>query len=70
MKTEIQAQDKHVMVQSLQFHYREWGRTSALPLLVLHGLTGHAWEFDGVASALADQYHVLAVNQQGHGARS
>jgi pimeloyl-ACP methyl ester carboxylesterase len=70
MKTKIQTQDKHVMVQSLRFHYREWGSASAPPLLVLHGLTGHAWEFDGVASALADQYHVLAVNQRGHGASS
>jgi pimeloyl-ACP methyl ester carboxylesterase len=70
MTTGIQAQDKWVVVNGLQFHYREWGSAHEPPLLIFHGLTGHAWEFDGVASALADRYHVLAVNQRGHGASS
>ena len=35
-----------------------------------HGLTGHAWEFDRVASTLTDRFRVLAVNQRGHGASS
>jgi pimeloyl-ACP methyl ester carboxylesterase len=68
MTTGTQAQDKWVVVRGLQFHYREWGYAHAPPLLILHGLTGHAWEFDRVAAALADRFHVLAVNQRGHGA--
>ena len=70
MKLAFQAQDKHVMMNGMWFHYRAWGSVSAPPLLILHGLTGHACKFDGVASALADQDHVLAVNQRGHGASS
>lgn len=70
MKTAGQVQDKHIMVNGLRLHYRERGSTDAPPLLILHGLTGHAWEFDAVASALAESYHVLAVNQRGHGASS
>jgi esterase len=70
MKLEFQAQDECVVVNGLRLHYREWGSASVLPAVILHGLTGHAWEFDGVASALARQYHVLAVNQRGHSASS
>lgn len=67
MTTEIQAQDRHITANGLRFHYREWGAADAPPLLVLHGLTGHAWEFDGVAFALSDRFRVLAVDQRGHG---
>lgn len=68
MTITVETRDRYVTTNGLRFHYREWGSASAPPLLILHGITGHAWEFDGVASALAEQYHVLAVNQRGHGA--
>lgn len=68
MTPEIQVRDKYVTVNGLRLHYREWGRPDASPLLILHGITGHAWEFDRLAAALADRFHVLAVNQRGHGA--
>ncbi len=70
VKTEIRAPDKRTMANELQFHYREWGRPGARPLLLLHGLTGHAWEFDSIASARSNQFRVLAVNQRGHQASS
>lgn len=68
MSTRIQAIDRHVATNGVHLHYREWGNSAAPPVLILHGLTGHAWEFDGVASALAEQFRVLVVNQRGHGA--
>lgn len=70
MQSESQVHDKHSMVNGMRLHYREWGSSDAPPLLILHGLTGHAWEFDRVASVLADQFHVLVLNQRGHGASS
>lgn len=60
--------DEFIDVNGVQLHYRTWGSAEAPPLLILHGLTGHAWEFDGIASALADEYHVFVLNQRGHGA--
>jgi len=60
--------DIRVSVRDVELACRQWGRDEAPAVLVLHGLTGHAWEFDHVASALADRFRVLAVHQRGHGA--
>lgn len=60
--------DKVIELNELAIHYREWGSAGAPPLLILHDLAGHAWEFDGVAAALAGKFRVLVPNQRGHGA--
>lgn len=70
MTTETRAQDKHVELNGLTFHYRDWGNTGAQPLVLLHGFTGHARSWDTLAAALADRYHVLALDQRGHGETS
>ncbi|MGW2375520.1 alpha/beta fold hydrolase [Kitasatospora sp. NPDC001683] len=36
-------------------------------LVLLHGLAGHAGEWDALARALSDRYRVIAVDQRGHG---
>lgn len=60
-------QDKYITVNQVQLHYRDWGNASAPPLIILHGYTGHAWEFDELATALSDEFHVITINQRGHG---
>lgn len=67
MTREGQAQDAFVTANGLRLHVREWGSVDASPVLLLHGLTGNAWEWDPIADALADRYHVLALDQRGHG---
>ncbi|MFB7617328.1 alpha/beta fold hydrolase [Kitasatospora sp. NPDC056181] len=37
-------------------------------VLLLHGLAGHAGEWDAVAEVLGARYRVVAVDQRGHGA--
>jgi pimeloyl-ACP methyl ester carboxylesterase len=34
---------------------------------MLHGLSSHARSWDHAAEALAGQYHVIALDQRGHG---
>lgn len=36
-------------------------------MLLLHGVTGHARFWDHVARAFRQEYHVLAIDQRGHG---
>jgi pimeloyl-ACP methyl ester carboxylesterase len=48
-------------------HYLEWGQAEAPPLVLLHGLTGHARIWDHMAPRLAERYRVLAPDQRGHG---
>jgi esterase len=50
----------------LSLHYLDWGGDGP-PLVMLHGLTGHAHTWDHTAAALSDRYRVLALDQRGHG---
>ena len=59
--------DLQIAVGSLRFHYVAWGSESAPPVLLLHGLTGHARTWDALARDLAADYRVIALDQRGHG---
>ncbi|MER7176105.1 alpha/beta fold hydrolase [Streptomyces mesophilus] len=45
----------------------DWGGPG-LPVVLLHGLAGHAGEWDEIARRLRDRFRVVAVDQRGHGA--
>jgi pimeloyl-ACP methyl ester carboxylesterase len=53
-------------IGGLNFHYTDWGGDGP-PLVMLHGLSGHARTWDHTAAALSDRYRVLALDQRGHG---
>src|SRR6202034_216526 len=57
---------RNLEINGLKFHYLDWN-TDGPPLVMLHGLTGHAHTWDHAAAALNDRYHVLALDQRGHG---
>jgi esterase len=57
---------RNVEIGGLRFHYADWGGGGP-PLVMLHGLSGHARTWDDTAAALSGRYHVLAVDQRGHG---
>src|SRR5690606_5163859 len=59
--------DKFIKINGLKLHYRDFGNENAPPLLILHGLSGHAWEFNDAARILSEDFHVITVNQRGHG---
>jgi pimeloyl-ACP methyl ester carboxylesterase len=67
MTADVKAQDKFVDLNGLRFHYRDWGDPAAPPLLLLHGVTGHARVWDSFAAEMADRFRVLALDQRGHG---
>jgi pimeloyl-ACP methyl ester carboxylesterase len=60
-------QDRFVRLGDLRFHYRDWGNPGAPPLLLLHGMTGHARGWDTFAAAMVGRFRVLALDQRGHG---
>jgi esterase len=55
-----------VGIGGLTFHYADWAG-SGPPVVLLHGLSGHARTWDHTAAALQSQYRVLALDQRGHG---
>jgi pimeloyl-ACP methyl ester carboxylesterase len=56
-----------ISVNDTRLHYLEWGLPDSIPLICLHGHTGHANIWDEFAEAMSDQYRVLAIDQRGHG---
>ena len=65
--TTVKAQEKHVTVNGVRLRYLDWGTAGKTPLVCLHGHTGQAHIWDEFAEAMAPHYHVLAVDQRGHG---
>ena len=53
--------------QRLRLHYVDWGNEGAPPLLLVHGTRDHCRNWDWVARALRDRYHVIAPDLRGHG---
>lgn len=53
--------------QRLRLHYVDWGNESAPPLLLIHGGRDHCRNWDWVAEAFRDDYHVVAPDLRGHG---
>ena len=67
MTTQVQPKDKTVSVNGLTLHYLDWGNETATPLLLVHGLRGHAHSWDDVSLALCRDFHVLSLDQRGRG---
>ena len=53
--------------QRLRLHYVDWGNPDAPPLLLVHGGRDHCRNWDWVAHALKDRYHIIAPDLRGHG---
>ena len=58
---------RNVVVNGLRFHALEWGESGAPDVLLLHGgnQTAHSWDL--VSLVLSERFHVVAVDQRGHG---
>src|SRR5436190_15482801 len=59
--------DRDINVNGLRLRLLDWGGEGRTPLLLLHGFTGHAHAWDTLSIALQPRFHVLALDQRGHG---
>lgn len=59
--------DHWVELNGINFHYLDWGNDHLPHVVLLHGgsLTAHTW--DMAALLLRDSYHLVALDQRGHG---
>ena len=63
----VAPKDRYVELNALRFHYLDWGNEHLPHVVLLHGgsLTAHTW--DMAALLLRDRYHLVALDQRGHG---
>ena len=61
------AVDKFTTLRGLRFHYREYGRPEDRPLVLLHGVASNSRIWITTAPLLDERFHVLALDQRGHG---
>jgi esterase len=59
--------DKYLDVKGLRLHYLDWGEKGKQPMLLLHGFMAHAHSWDDFASDFRERYHIIALDQRGHG---
>jgi esterase len=57
----------NIVLRRQRFHFLEWGDRAAPPIVLLHGGHQSAHSWDLVSLHLAQNYHVLALDQRGHG---
>jgi len=67
MTTQVQPKSRNVTANGINLHYLDWGTEGLPPLVMLHGLRGHANVWADVAESLCGDYHVYSVDQRGRG---
>lgn len=61
------ARDRFVTIGTQKLHYRDVGDPAAPPVVMLHGIMGHAREWDVLVGALAGDHRMIVLDQRGHG---
>ena len=65
--SEIRPEDKYVEANGMRLHYLDWGNPEQPNMLLLHGgaQSAHSWDFFSLA--MRDHFHIVALDQRGHG---
>ena len=61
------AASQFITIKGLRLHYLDFGNRGKAPVICIHGLSGNAHNFDGLAAQLAPDHHVIAVDVRGRG---
>lgn len=59
--------DRYSTIHGLRLHYLDWGSENKQLIILLHGFMAHAHVWDGLAMEFRSRYHVIALDQRGHG---
>ncbi|MDX2157994.1 MAG: alpha/beta hydrolase [Hyphomicrobiaceae bacterium] len=64
---EGQPHSRYVKVDGREVHYMEWGRPGNEPVIMWHGLARTGRDFDFIAAALSDRFHLICPDTIGRG---
>lgn len=63
----IKPKDEYIDINSLRLHYLDWGNCRHQSMLLLHGFMAHAHTWDEFALNFRNRFHIIALDQRGHG---
>jgi pimeloyl-ACP methyl ester carboxylesterase len=63
----LSAQSRFFSANGLKLHYLDYGNPSKPPVVCIHGLSGNAHNFDGLAPHLMNDHHVMSIDVRGRG---
>src|SRR5215472_5774639 len=61
------ASSEFITINGLRLHYLDFGNRDKPPVICIHGLSGNAHSFDGLAQYLVSDYHVISIDVRGRG---
>jgi esterase len=64
---EVRYRSRNIIANHQRFHFLEWGSPELPTVLLLHGSNQSAHSWDLVSLHLSSRFHVLALDQRGHG---
>lgn len=67
MTIAVEPREQKVEARGLRLHYVEWGEPGAPAIVLLHGMSAMCRIWDPLGRALHDRYHLIALDQRGHG---
>jgi pimeloyl-ACP methyl ester carboxylesterase len=59
--------DHRIQIAGLKLHYQDFGTAGKTPMICVHGGAASGHWFDFIAGDFTNDYHVLAIDQRGHG---
>lgn len=65
--TSISAQSRFVVRDDIKLHHLDWGNQGRHPIVLVHGSRLHAHVWNHFSRRFSERYHVIALDQRGHG---
>ena len=65
--TPISAQSRFIDRDDIRLHHLDWGDHARHPIVLVHGSRLHAHVWNDFSRRFSDRYHIVALDQRGHG---
>jgi pimeloyl-ACP methyl ester carboxylesterase len=65
--TTISAQSRTIVRDDVELHHLDWGNEGRHPVVLVHGSRLHAHVWNDFSHRFKDRFHIVAVDQRGHG---
>lgn len=65
--TSVTASSHFVVRDDIRLHHLDWGGHGRHPVVLVHGIRLHAHVWNHFSRRLRDRFHILALDQRGHG---